>query len=39
MDEVRAMEPPISGVLGTSLATFKRHVFFLLLVLKDGEFC
>lgn len=39
MDEGGAMEPPITGVLGTSLATFKRHVFSLLLVLKDGELC
>lgn len=38
-DEVGAMEPPITGVPGPSLATFKCHVFFLLLVLKDGEFC
>lgn len=39
MDELGAMEPPIAGVPGTSLATFKCHVFLLLLVLKDGGFC
>lgn len=38
MDEVGAMEPPVTGVPGTSLVTFKCHVFFLLLVLKDGDF-
>lgn len=39
MGEVMTMEPPVWGVLGLSLTAFKCYVFFLLLVLKDEEFC